>query len=170
MDALSTALPTDLQALRDNFTVREGDREHFYRCWRNAECHKCLSEPQCGWCPLTWACVPNSYPIPLLAPAYDEGICPYREERWEMRTRPLGCQVSTVTGLTGVISIASTLVFLLLAVAAVFACRRAWRWGKAGRHRWNRFRSSRSGEAEPLLPDEGRLGAADGENALASSG
>ncbi|EGY23074.1 uncharacterized protein VDAG_04512 [Verticillium dahliae VdLs.17] len=119
MDALSTALPTDLQALRDNFTVREGDREHFYRCWRNAECHKCLSEPQCGWCPLTWACVPNSYPIPLLAPAYDEGICPYREERWEMRTRPLGCQVSTVTGLTGVISIASTLVFLLLAVEQV---------------------------------------------------
>ncbi|CRK14079.1 hypothetical protein BN1723_010236 [Verticillium longisporum] len=43
MDALSTALPADLQALRDNFTVREGDREHFYRCWRNAECHKCLN-------------------------------------------------------------------------------------------------------------------------------
>ena len=61
--------------------------------------------------------------MPLLAPAYDEEICPHWAERWEIRTRPLGCQVSTITSLTSVISIASTLAVVLLIYLAVLAFR-----------------------------------------------
>lgn len=117
----------------------------------------------------SWSCVPNNYTIPALAPAYDEDICPHWAERWEIRTRPLGCQVSTITSLTSIVSIASTLVFALLialTVLSVRALRRyhkrqdsgwwkfwGWDWGShAARLKfWSHDRAGRLAEQEPLL-------------------
>jgi hypothetical protein len=72
----------------------------------------------------TQTCVPNNYAVPPLAPAYDEDICPHWAERWDIRTRPLGCQVSTITSLTGIISVLSTLVFLLFSFLAIRGVQR----------------------------------------------
>ncbi|OTA93624.1 hypothetical protein M434DRAFT_288719 [Hypoxylon sp. CO27-5] len=128
----------------------------------------------------SWTCVPNSHRIPFLAPAQDENICPHWAERWEVRTRPLGCQVSTITTLTSIVSIASTLVFVLLVTLAVWGVRKLRAYGKKNpgwwrvwRYDWRRFvrdwqrwlrvkagmrndvlarESLREGEPEPLLP------------------
>ncbi|KAK1705564.1 hypothetical protein BDP67DRAFT_583090 [Colletotrichum lupini] len=111
MDKLSTK---ELWQLKHNFSsARESSEEHFFRCWNHQDCKVCLAENECSWCPMTSACVPNSYAIPLLAPAYDENICPHWAERWELRTKPLGCQVSTITSLTSIISIVSTFIVVL---------------------------------------------------------
>lgn len=45
-------------------------------------------------------------------------------ERWEIRTRPLGCQVSTITSLTSLVSIVSTIIFIGIVAGLVFAIRR----------------------------------------------
>lgn len=68
--------------------------------------------------------MPNNYAIPPLAPAYDEDICPHWAERWDIRTRPLGCQVSTITSLTCIISVLSTLAFLSLSYLAIRGIQR----------------------------------------------
>ncbi|KAK3942176.1 hypothetical protein QBC46DRAFT_406639 [Diplogelasinospora grovesii] len=78
------------------------DDKHLLRCWKQQNCGDCLGEYDRSWCPF------------LLAPAYDDDVCPHWAERWEIRTHPFGCQVSTITSLTGIISILSTLVFVLL--------------------------------------------------------
>ncbi len=98
----------------------------------------------------SWSCVPNHYAVPLLAPAYDEDICPHWAERWEIRTRPLGCQVSTITSLTSIISIVSTLVFVLLVFLLVLLVRRMYRlhakhpgWWKVWRIDWHRLSPAR---------------------------
>jgi hypothetical protein len=109
--------------------------------------------------------VPNNYAIQALAPAFDEEICPHWAERWEIRTHPLGCQVSTITSLTSIISIVSTLVFVLLVSLVVVAVKRVrrlntqrpgwWKIWKMQFPRWM-FRSGETvkdpGEEEPLLP------------------
>jgi hypothetical protein len=41
----------DIQALRSNFTVAEGDLEHLLRCWSHQSCGSCLDAEQCSWCP-----------------------------------------------------------------------------------------------------------------------
>ncbi|KAK4160915.1 hypothetical protein QBC43DRAFT_108055 [Cladorrhinum sp. PSN259] len=82
------------------------------RCWRQQSCSSCLDTKSCNWCPFTQSCTPNTYAIPLLAPAYDENICPHWAERWEVRTRPLGCQVSTITALSVISSVLSTLMVM----------------------------------------------------------
>ena len=132
----------------------------------------------CGWVfqGQSWTCVPNANRLALLAPAFDENVCPHWAERWELRTRPLGCQVSTITTLTSLVTIASTLVAVLLGCLAVLGARRlraydaahpgwwqAWRWVGRGK-RDGRLapetpqgteRSSSTGppgEREPLLP------------------
>lgn len=103
--------------------------KHFLRCWARQSCGACLDQARCSWCPFTQSCVPNNYTIPALAPAYNEDICPHWAERWEIRTRPLGCQVSTITSLTSIVSIVATLLVVLL----VF-------WVTRGIKRLNRFR------------------------------
>ncbi|KLU85307.1 hypothetical protein MAPG_04335, partial [Magnaporthiopsis poae ATCC 64411] len=102
---------------RESFNISDWeDDKQFLRCWRHQDCQPCLVEDGCSWCPFasSWTCTPNAYSIPLLAPAYNENICPHWAERWEIRTRPLGCQVSTITALTGAVSIASTLTIVAL--------------------------------------------------------
>lgn len=174
--------------------------ENLLRCWRRQECNGCLDERGCSWCPFvslsrafsgqfcrpcqsslkrasradtqqSWSCVPNNYTISALAPAYDENICPHWAERWEIRTRPLGCQVSTITSLTSIVSVASTLVFALLVTLMIFSIRalrryhkrqesgwwKLWRWdwgSQAARLKfWPRSRAGRPAEQEPLLED-----------------
>ncbi|KAI0173393.1 hypothetical protein GGR52DRAFT_384646 [Hypoxylon sp. FL1284] len=105
-------------------SVSSPDDAHLLRCWGIQDCKGCLAQGDCSWCPFSWTCVPNSAKVPLLAPAWDENVCPHWAERWEIRTRPLGCQVSTITTLTALVTIASTLVFVLLFTLAVFGIRR----------------------------------------------
>ncbi|GJN72977.1 plexin repeat domain-containing protein [Purpureocillium lilacinum] len=148
-----------LEAARDNFTVAESDHRHFARCWAHQTCGGCLDETKCSWCPYTWSCVPNSYMIPLLAPAYQADICPHPAERWELRSQPFGCGVSSTTSLTAFVSIAATLavaVFVLLNAVAVMRWRRYtkqtphWRdgWGQ----RWRKaLAPARDQERAPLL-------------------
>ncbi|WZH39609.1 PSI domain-containing protein [Fusarium acuminatum] len=152
----------DIQALRANFTSNENHiEEHFLRCWKRQTCKGCLAISQCSWCPFTWSCVPNTQKIPLLAPAYDENVCPHWAERWELRTRPLGCQVSSITSLTAIVTIISTFVFVLITVLLAMTIRWLWRYHKKN-PRWWRLQSHRwastwrrYGEREPLLPESG---------------
>ncbi|RCI11747.1 hypothetical protein L249_7261 [Ophiocordyceps polyrhachis-furcata BCC 54312] len=99
---------------------------HLMRCWSHQDCRGCLNDDECSWCPFTWACVPNACPIPLLAPAYDDRICPHPAERWELRTRPFGCRVSTTTSLTAVVAVLATVLLALVTLLNVVALRR-WR-------------------------------------------
>lgn len=152
--------------------------EHLLRCWRHQDCHSCLDADQCSWCPFvslfsrqyrkfplltivlkSWSCVPNNHTIPALAPAYDENICPHWAERWEVRTRPLGCQVSTITSLSSIVSIVSTLIFIAIVSLMVLVAKklrayhkmqqlgwwRFWRWDWTA---WTRRSNPRSGEDE----------------------
>jgi hypothetical protein len=112
----------------------------------------------------TWSCVPNTNKIPFLAPAYDDHICPSKLEQWELRTNPLGCDISSTTTMTGIVSVTGTLVVVLLAFLAVLAAIRVRRYA-AEKAQWptaltNRWRSATSvcqpgpgsREEEPLLP------------------
>ncbi|OTB18527.1 hypothetical protein K445DRAFT_315359 [Daldinia sp. EC12] len=113
------------------------DDAHLQRCWKIQNCKDCLKkEPDCSWCPFSWTCVPNSNRIPFLAPAWDENVCPHWAERWEIRTRPLGCQVSTITTLTSLVSIAFTLLFVLLVTLAVFGIQRLRGYSKKNPGWW----------------------------------
>jgi Plexin repeat len=116
--------------LPSNFTTAKDD-ELLMNCWPMNDCRTCLSSKYaCGWCPTSSSCIPNSYRIPILAPAYDPGICPHWVERWDLRAKPLGCNVSTITFLTSVVSIASTLLFVVilwLSIKSGIWLRNNWR-------------------------------------------
>ncbi|KAI1105514.1 hypothetical protein F4804DRAFT_130837 [Jackrogersella minutella] len=150
-----------------NTSTDASDDAHLMRCWRIQNCKDCLAvEPDCSWCPFSWTCVPNAARIPLLAPAYDENVCPHWAERWEIRTRPLGCQVSTITTLASLVTIACTLLLALLVALAVWGVRRARACGRKNpgwwRERWvrvvgfgggvERDGDARERERESLLP------------------
>ncbi|KAG0639717.1 hypothetical protein HOY80DRAFT_66134 [Tuber brumale] len=93
----------------------------FRKCWNRNACNDCLSsiDPTCGWCPFTQTCVPATFTTPL-----HSSSCPSLSERWEMRTAPLGCQVSMIT-LGGVlVGVVSALVIVLLVAGAIWTWRR----------------------------------------------
>ncbi|KAM5429878.1 hypothetical protein McanCB56680_001458 [Microsporum canis] len=98
-------------------------------CWRNQDCDSCLKAADfCSWCPFSSTCVSNSSPFPLLAPLASSSICPLGpKERWEIRTRPFGCGVSTASFLTCIVSVLSTLAL----VAAAYIAYRIWTAKKA---------------------------------------
>lgn len=52
--------------------------------------------------------------FPLLTPIRYDSICALRSERFELRTSGLGCQVSTITFLTSIVTIFSTLLGVLV--------------------------------------------------------
>lgn len=122
----------------------------------------------CGTCQ-TSSCVPNSHTIPMLAPAYDENICPHWAERWEIRTRPFGCQVSTITSLTSLVSIASTVVLVLVVFLSVLGVRRLLRlnrerpgWLRRLRYKgWGMLNKRQ--EDEPLLTGDGNRTSTNGQ-------
>ncbi|KAM6481912.1 hypothetical protein HDV62DRAFT_52977 [Trichoderma sp. SZMC 28011] len=141
-------------AFNGSFSAAENADEHFQRCWAEQGCGGCLNSKGCSWCPYTWSCVPNEYTIPVLAPAIGGNICPHPDERWEVRTRPLGCKVSSGTALAVVIAVLSTLAAVLVIAAAVITVRRirkserkviSWEWVS----RWKQSFQSRFGRADP---------------------
>ncbi|KYK56024.1 hypothetical protein DCS_07990 [Drechmeria coniospora] len=137
----STMDPLAIVASRNNFTTVEGEREHLMRCWSRQTCGACLDQDECSWCPFTWSCVPNSYGIPLLAPASNPNICPHPAERWELRTVPFGCHVSSVTVVTASIAIIVTALFvsfILISAVAVLRWRRYKRQTPDWRDKWRR--------------------------------
>lgn len=77
--------------------------------------------------------MPNEHTIPFLAPAFDGEICPHPDERWEVRTRPLGCQVSSRMGLTVAVTIVATLAAVLIVAASVML---VWKIRKSGKMNW----------------------------------
>ena len=113
----------------------------------------------CSWCPavsvfydLKWlyalttipktsSCVPNISKIQILAPFRNPNICPTMSERWELRTRTLGCHVSTITLLACIVSILSTFVLIglvAMGIKAITGMQALWKskpdgWWKAWR-------------------------------------
>ena len=88
-------------------------------------------------------CVPNAHPfLPILAPIRNPDICPHWSERWDLRTKGLGCHVSTVTFLTCIISIVSTLLVLGLGWASFKLGKFCWgRWKRRERGwQWEKWR------------------------------
>lgn len=97
----------------------------------------------------------------MLAPAYDEDVCPHWAERWEIRTQPLGCQVSTITTLTSIISVVSSLVAILFVFVVIAATMMLRKYVKdkrrkgAWRVRWRKVLWRDEGtERDPLLPQQ----------------
>ncbi|KAI1200926.1 hypothetical protein F5X97DRAFT_65529 [Nemania serpens] len=107
------------------FAHNSADDAHLLRCWAVQDCRGCLRQPDCSWCPFSWTCVPNTHTVQFLAPAWEgDNTCPHWAERWEIRTRPLGCHVSTITTLNPLVTILCTLLFIFLVWLAGFAARR----------------------------------------------
>lgn len=65
-------------------------------------------------------CVPASS---LLDPVFKPGACPLGQERFELRTRALGCGCSTATLLSVIVTVLGTIVALLLFYAIVLSIR-----------------------------------------------
>lgn len=90
--------------------VSQEDR--FAACWGHLTCDRCLNDANgCGWCPSSWACVPATN---LLDPIRNEDICPLWNDRFELRTRTLGCGCSTTTLLSIVVTIFATIAALMV--------------------------------------------------------
>lgn len=101
----------------------EEERLRLRKCWGYDDCGDChRSDGACGWCALSNTCLPLprgdrfSRTFPLLSPIRHAHICPLTRpsERYELRTRGLGCQVSTITLLTSIVTIFSTIAALLV--------------------------------------------------------
>ncbi|KAK0632135.1 hypothetical protein B0T14DRAFT_22122 [Immersiella caudata] len=144
-----------------NTTLDKPD-DPFFRCWAHNQCGWCLDEIGCSWCPFTQSCVPNPYALQLLAPAWDEHICPdSKNEKWEIRTRPLGCRVSTVTTLSVFVTVFATLWAVILVWLVVVGVRwvRSYHtkqeagWWKVWRRLPGReeLRQGNAREQQPLL-------------------
>ncbi|OOO09199.1 GOLD domain protein [Aspergillus oryzae] len=84
----------------------------------------------------TSTCVPNPARFPILAPLGSSNICPLgSKERWELRAMPFGCNVSTFTFLTAVVSVLGTLATVALGYFVLWATKRprqSWAQGKLG--------------------------------------
>jgi hypothetical protein len=92
---------------------------HFAACWRVQDCHSCThSSHGCGWCPFSQTCVPTAN---LLKPVTDAHVCPLDSERFELRTKALGCGCSTTTLLSVIVTVFATMVALALLYGIVAA-------------------------------------------------
>jgi hypothetical protein len=60
----------------------------------------------------------------LLDPVFNADVCPASQERFELRTKTLGCGCSTTTLLSVIVTVVSTLVALLI-LYAILVCTRA---------------------------------------------
>ncbi|KAL7897524.1 hypothetical protein HDV63DRAFT_258618 [Trichoderma sp. SZMC 28014] len=139
------------EVFNSNFSTAKSMDEKFQRCWAQQSCGGCLNNLGCSWCPYTWSCVPNSHAIPLLAPAFDDEICPHPDERWEVRTRPLGCQVSSRMGLTVAMTVVATLAAVLAVTASIILVRKIWKSEKMSRE-WAFWQTNRGDpERDSLL-------------------
>ncbi|OAG04869.1 uncharacterized protein CC84DRAFT_808176 [Paraphaeosphaeria sporulosa] len=98
----------------------EDNRKRLELCWGYNDCGDChRSKGHCGWCAISNTCLPLpmdplSRAFPLLSPIRYKFICATGPERFELRTSGLGCQVSTITFLTSVVTIFCTLFGVLV--------------------------------------------------------
>ncbi|KAF2269321.1 hypothetical protein CC78DRAFT_277514 [Lojkania enalia] len=96
------------------------DRKRLELCWGYNDCGDChRSIGNCGWCAISSTCLPLpldplSRAFPLLSPIRYKFICAMGPERFELRTSGLGCQVSTITFLTSIVTIFCTLFGVLV--------------------------------------------------------
>ncbi|EMD92164.1 hypothetical protein COCC4DRAFT_129925 [Bipolaris maydis ATCC 48331] len=103
------------------------DWERLKLCWGYMDCGDCHRSPgHCGWCAISSTCLPLpldgfSRAFPLLSPIRHHSICAMGSERFELRTAGLGCQVSTITFLTSLVTIFCTL-FGVLVLYGVSKC------------------------------------------------
>ncbi|KAH8814377.1 hypothetical protein F5882DRAFT_69302 [Hyaloscypha sp. PMI_1271] len=170
----------DLQSLRSNETFDD----LLPICWHINDCWPCLREKSapCSWCPSSMTCIPNLSTLQILAPIANADICPLWSERWEVRTRGLGCHVSTITLLTCVVSVVSTFLVMGLMALAFRVGKwvgekwkgkeegwwKFWRWETWGWRRWGVWKFEwargwrvtlvdvrRDEERTPLLAEEG---------------
>lgn len=95
---------------------------HLTTCWRHQDCYNCIHENRvgCGWCPTSSTCIPASS---LLQPVSKANICPLKDERFELRTKALGCGCSTTTLLSIIVTVFATIaaLFLLWGVGVLIA-------------------------------------------------
>ncbi|KAJ5658645.1 uncharacterized protein N7484_002294 [Penicillium longicatenatum] len=112
-----------------SLTVSKGNDSLFHLCWRRQSCSQCLADDvSCSWCAISSTCVPNPGRIPILAPIGSDQICPLgSKERWELRARPLGCNASTLTVLSVMISISGTLALFAISVLIIWLVKRVRR-------------------------------------------
>ncbi|KAI4745832.1 hypothetical protein E4T50_03804 [Aureobasidium sp. EXF-12298] len=111
-------------------------------CWREPDCNSCLkSKHNCGWCPSSSTCIPTSGN--LLSPI-NKAICPLASERYELRTATLGCNCSTYTLLSIIITVFSTIGALILLSGVLWLLK--W-WG----------RLMRPGGWEIVVEEDGRV-------------
>ncbi|KAF1962553.1 hypothetical protein CC80DRAFT_512696 [Byssothecium circinans] len=107
----------------------DDDKKRLELCWGYSDCGDChRSDGFCGWCALSQTCLPLptdplSRSFPLLSPIRYKFICATGPERFELRTGGLGCQVSTITFLTSIITIFCTLVGVLVLYGLIKAIR-----------------------------------------------
>ncbi|EUC34931.1 hypothetical protein COCCADRAFT_92176 [Bipolaris zeicola 26-R-13] len=115
------------------------DWDRLKRCWGYMDCGDChRSTGHCGWCAISSTCLPLplddafSRTFPLLSPIRHHDICALGSERFELRTGGLGCQVSTITFLTSLVTIFCTL-FGVLVLYGVSKCVGWVVWGTRAR-------------------------------------
>lgn len=91
-------------------------------CWRINNCNACInSNTGCGWCPYSSTCIPTTG---ILEPITRRGVCPWANERYELRTKTFGCACSTTTLLSIIVTIFATLAaFALLYVFGILVWR-----------------------------------------------
>jgi len=88
------------------------DKTRLSACWSVQDCRSCThSSHGCGWCPYSSSCVPTTN---LLKPVSDANICPLRSERFELRTKALGCGCSTTTLISVIVTVFATIAALAL--------------------------------------------------------
>ena len=88
------------------------DESRLAACWRHQECSSCLdSKHGCGWCPYSSTCIPVSS---LLEPISKANTCPLSNERFELRTKALGCGCSTTTLLSIIVAVFATVAAVLV--------------------------------------------------------
>ena len=91
-------------------TTMNASEDRLAACWRIQSCYDCVdSKYGCGWCSVSAICIPASS---LLEPIVNNNICPYSEERFELRTKALGCNCSTTTFLSVVVTVFVTIATL----------------------------------------------------------
>lgn len=73
----------------------------------------------------------------LLDPVFKTDVCPFHRERFELRTRALGCGCSTTTLLSVIVTVVSTIVALLVLYAIFLGVRALDRiYGTGARRGW----------------------------------
>ncbi|KAF1833965.1 hypothetical protein BDW02DRAFT_499367 [Decorospora gaudefroyi] len=110
------------------------DWERLRKCWGFDDCGDCQrADGHCGWCAISSTCLPLpidplSRAFPLLTPIRYKSICALRSERFELRTSGLGCQVSTITFLTSIVTIFCT----LFGVLVLYSLAKCVKWAGRG--------------------------------------